>query len=385
MNQSDGRERNPHSGKPEREHFVKRFVERLLADENIGFLLLDRHFRLVEASPGVCEALGGQREDLLGTPIDEWCARMTNPPPIDRTLLDGRAFRNRSFVWRAGGRTRNWMLDGDALREGDDIFGAFVIFRDVTYLAALEEQVRRSDRLKMIGEVAAGTAHEIRNPLTAIKGFIQLLHKSLSDRGMERELDYISIVMSELDRVRELVNEFLLLSKPKEMALTEVRLGDLFREMLPMLRSEATMYDVVLHYEHETALPPVWADKEMLKQVFLNLGKNAIEAMAQGGKLTIRERRGVPGSGEVLVDVCDTGPGIPEDRLERVFDPFFTTKEQGTGLGLSICQRIMHELGGRIGVTSGKGGTVFTVAIPEAAAPEAGAGADGGGLAPDDV
>jgi signal transduction histidine kinase len=376
MNRSDS------GGK--REYFIGRYVERLLIDDTMGLLLLDEQFRFVEASPSVCESLGGDRESMLGARFDEWCAGMAEPPPIDRGLLKGNTFRNRSFVWRSGDRIRNWMLDGDTLLDDERVVGAYVIFRDVTYLTVLEEQVRRADRLKMIGEVAAGTAHEIRNPLTAIKGFIQLLHKSLSDRKMIRELDYVGIVMTELERVKSLVNEFLLLSKPKEVALLPVRLGHLFREMLPMLRNEATMHGTLLRYEPKPDLPLVYADKEMLKQVFLNLGKNAIEAMEQGGTLTIRERRGDDRS-NVLVDVSDTGPGIPKESLERVFDPFFTTKEQGTGLGLSICQRIMHELGGSIRASSGSGGTVFTVAIPIAGSLGEGIAANGGALSPDDV
>lgn len=347
-------------------NFVRRFVENLLSDENIGVLLLDAEFRIMEVSQMVCAALGGAREDFIGREADSLFRSLPQPLPVDSSLLLGGSFRNRSYKWRSGDARREWMMDGDLLRERDEIIGAYVLFRDVTHLSALEEQVRRSDRLKMIGEVAAGTAHEIRNPLTAIKGFMQLLQRALNEREMGRELDYVRIVMAELERVNALVNEFLLLSKPKEIKLIPVRLGQLFGEMLPMLRNEAVMHGVSLRYEPRPGLPPVFADKEMLKQVFLNLGKNAIEAMAaaRGGTLTIREKAGRSGAAEVSVDICDNGPGIPAASLDRVFDPFFTTKEQGTGLGLSICQRIVHDLGGRIDVATGSGGTVFTVTLP---------------------
>ncbi|GIO14643.1 hypothetical protein J19TS2_41980 [Cohnella xylanilytica] len=346
--------------------FVRRFLENLLSDENIGVLLLDTEFRIMEVSQMVCAALGEAREELIGREAESLFRSLEQPLPVDSSLLRGGSFRNRSYKWRSGEVRREWMMDGDLLRERDEIIGAYVLFRDVTHLSALEEQVRRSDRLKMIGEVAAGTAHEIRNPLTAIKGFMQLLQRALNERQMGRELDYVRIVMAELERVNALVNEFLLLSKPKEVKRVPVRLGHLFGEMLPMLRNEAVMHDVALRYEPRPGLPAVFADKEMLKQVFLNLGKNAIEAMAavKGGTLTIRERAGRAGAAEVYVDICDTGPGIPAASLERVFDPFFTTKEQGTGLGLSICQRIVHDLGGRIDVATGAGGTVFTVTLP---------------------
>lgn len=353
--------------------------------ENFGLLLLDCDFRIVEASPMVCAILEREREALLGYEAGRIFRKLPSPLPVDRSLIRGGSFRNRSYTWRSGERKHEWMLDGDLLCDEGKAIGAYIVFRDMTHLHELEEQVRRSDRLKMIGEVAAGTAHEIRNPLTAIKGFIQLLQRTLIEREMNRELDYIEIVLTELERVNALVGEFLLLSKPKKVELLPFRLGKLFEEMLPMLRNEALMHNVALHYESRPDLPPVFADKEMLKQVFLNLGKNAIEAMEQGGSLIIRERRGRSGAGEVTVDVCDTGPGIPEERLERIFDPFFTTKEQGTGLGLSICQRIVHELGGRLGVKSGAGGTIFSVTIPTAAGSGQELVASGGALPSDDV
>lgn len=399
MNQSDnlGSDREPfdrsdHSSagldvqeEARRENFIRRFVEKLLVDESFGVLLLDAEFRIVEASRMVCAALGRNREELLGLDAGGLFRKQAVPLPVDISLLRGDTFRNRAYTWKSESGRREWMLDGDVLREGTRTIGAYVVCRDVTHLLELEEQVRRADRLKMIGEVAAGTAHEIRNPLTAIKGFIQLLHRSLTERQMNRELDYAEIVLTELDRVNALVGEFLLLSKPKKVELMPLRLGKLFGEMLPMLRNEAVMHNVTLHYEPRPELPPVYADKEMLKQVFLNLGKNAIEAMVGGGTLIIRERRSRPGSSAVAVDVCDTGPGIPEDKLDRVFDPFFTTKEQGTGLGLSICQRIVHELGGRIEVASGSGGTVFSVTIPSIAVEPHELASGGGALPSDDV
>ncbi|CAM3988726.1 ATP-binding protein [Cohnella lubricantis] len=369
----------------DREHFLRRFLDHVIGDESFGLLLLDRRFRIVEVSSMVCAAFGRERSQLLGREAGGLFRRLPDPLPVDRSLLRGGSFRNRSYTCRIGERKREWVLDGDLLRDEGKAIGAYVIFRDVTHLHELEEQIRRSDRLKMIGEVAAGTAHEIRNPLTAIKGFIQLLQRPLAEREMSRELDYVEIVLTELERVNSLVGEFLLLSKPKKVELQPIRIGKLFEEMLPMLRNEAVMHGVSLHYEVKPDLPPVYADKEMLKQVFLNLGKNAIEAMDKGGSLIIRERRSPSASGGVTVDICDTGPGIPEDRLDRIFDPFFTTKEHGTGLGLSICQRIIHELGGSISVRSGAGGTIFSVAIPAASVPGQELVSGGGALPSDDV
>ncbi|MCC3377616.1 ATP-binding protein [Cohnella sp. REN36] len=365
--------------------YAKRFAERMLADEGTGVLLLDADFRIVEANPMVCCVFDSARSDLIGMTVEALFELCSVPPPFGRSLLSGEAFRNRRMVWGEGDRTRELMLDGDVLRDDAETIGAYVLFRDVSELMVLEEQVRRADRLKMIGQIAAGTAHEIRNPLTAIKGFMQLLLKSLTERCMGREQEFVAIVLSELDRVHELVNEFLLLSKSKETRLEPIRIGRILQEMLPMLRNEAMLHDIALRYEPRPDLPLVLADKEMLKQVFLNLGKNAIEAMGKGGSLIIRERRGDVRHGQVSVDICDTGTGIPPELVDRVFDPFFTTKEQGTGLGLSICQRIVHDLGGHIDVTSSSEGTVFTVSVPFVGLQSAGMASGGGALPLDDV
>jgi signal transduction histidine kinase len=229
---------------------------------------------------------------------------------------------------------------------------------------ALEEEVRRSDRLKTIGQIAAGTAHEIRNPLTAIKGFMQLLSKSLIDRDMDKEQEFVGIVLSELDRVNDLVSDFLLLSKPKEIKQVSMKIGEVLQEILPMIRNEALLYNVTVLYYPKPGLSPILADKELLKQVFLNLGKNAIEAMDGGGNLIIREFSSPCEPDKIALEFRDTGPGIPADVLDKVFDPFFTTKPQGTGLGLSVCQRIVHDLRGNIEVASDRNGTQFIVWLP---------------------
>jgi two-component system, sporulation sensor kinase E len=161
-----------------------------------------------------------------------------------------------------------------------------------------------------------------------------------------------------------LVSDFLLLSKPKKMKRLSIRVGVVLQEILPMIRNEALLHKVTVQYYPNQELLPILVDKELLKQVFLNLGKNAIEAMDGGGTLIIRERSQSDQPGKIAVEICDTGTGIPASELEKVFDPFFTTKPQGTGLGLSVCQRIVHDLGGSIELNSDENGTQFTVWLP---------------------
>lgn len=361
-----------HRSRSGREKYIRMFADRFLAIEGTGVFIMDTEFRIVELSDMICRSFGTGRKEWCGRLVAEWFAELGwNPGPFDRTLLEGRPFRNRSLKWRDGDARMEFMLDGDVLREREAgaISGAFVLFRDVSHLMRLEEQIRRSDRLKTIGQIAAGTAHEIRNPLTAMRGFMQLLEKAMQDRKMKKETEYVGIMLSELDRVNELVNEFLLLSKPKEVKLAAVRAGSVIQELLPVIRNEALLHGIVVQYDPKPELPPLWVDKELLKQVFLNLAKNAIEAMSEGGTLIIKERSYPDKPGKLAITVRDTGPGIPPGVLERIFDPFFTTKSTGTGLGLSICQRIIDDLGGRLEAASDPGGASFTVWLPLAETP----------------
>jgi len=349
----------------ESEAYRRQFWDRFLALGGIGVVLLDSEFRVVEVSDMVCSVFGTDRERIVGRPAEEWMRLAgADAYPFDRGLLEGNSFRNRVWDWTKDQSSYKLMLDGDVLRNGEHRTGAFLLLWDITHRMALEEQIRRSDRLKTIGQIAAGTAHEIRNPLTAIKGFMQLLNKSLSERELEKEQEYVGIVLSELERVNDLVSEFLLLSKPKEVKRKLVRVGDVLQEILPMIRNEALLHNVTVLYYPKAWLLPIVADKELLKQVFLNLGKNAIEAMVGGGTLIIRVFSHPEDPTRIAVEFKDTGPGIPPEALDKVFEPFFTTKQQGTGLGLSVCQRIVDDLGGSIEVESDGNGTRFTVWLP---------------------
>lgn len=170
-------------------------------------------------------------------------------------------------------------------------------------------------------------------------------------------------MLKEINRINELVNEFLLLGKPKNVTYDEVDISEVLRDILPIINNEAILHRVVVQYESLYGLPHVVADREMLKQVFLNISKNGIEAMGEGGILTVSEKVDLE-ERLVNIEIHDTGPGIPAYVIDKIFDPFFTTKAEGTGLGLSVCQRIIHDIGGHIRVSSKGYGTTFTVSIP---------------------
>lgn len=180
---------------------------------------------------------------------------------------------------------------------------------------------------------------------------------------MDRESGYTDVMLSEIKRINELVNEFLLLSKPKHVSFEAIDLSQVLKDILPIINNEALLHGITVEYEALYGLPHVIADKEPLKQVFINICKNGIEAMGDAGRLTIIERVDKE-ERKVNIDIRDTGPGIPLFVIDKIFDPFFTTKAEGTGLGLSVCQRIVHDVGGNIRVSSKGFGTTFTVSIP---------------------
>lgn len=346
---------------------LQQFSGTFMKTVNLGVILIDTDFQLIDISDMACTILGIQREDILYKTMEDVFASVPiEHQLVQRTLLDGIVVRNHAVSWMNDQERFELLMDSNLLRnEKGDIVGAYVLFKDVSNLRSLEEQVQRSDRLAMIGQIAAGTAHEIRNPLTSIKGFLQMFKKTLQERGMDKEYSYTEIMLSEIDRINELVSEFLLLSKPKNISFDLVDISTVLRDILPIINNEAILHGVSVQFQAAFELPKVVANVELLKQVFLNLCKNGIEAMSTGGVLAITERIEMDvDSQKVNIDIHDSGPGIPAFLIDKIFDPFFTTKQNGTGLGLSVCQRIIHDIGGSIRVSSKGYGTTFTVSIP---------------------
>lgn len=237
----------------------------------------------------------------------------------------------------------------------------------------LFERIRERDRLAAIGEMAAGLAHEIRNPLGAIKGAAQLV----TDMEEEHKETYLNIIVDEVNRLDTVVSQFLTYARPLKGKGDIIDVNHVLERTLTLIRSDPHQSEVELVAAPN--LPQLRSDPELLRQVILNLSRNAIEAMAPqgGGKLTITtaltwrkpDAASRAASGDSLafvrVRVEDEGPGIPPEVMERLFIPFYTTKTQGTGLGLAICQRIVKSLGGTIEVTSKVGrGTTFTILLP---------------------
>ena len=229
------------------------------------------------------------------------------------------------------------------------------------------EQMKRADRLASIGEMAAGIAHEIKNPLAGIAGVIQVLKKDLEAGDQKRVV--LEEVLSQVERMDKAVRNLLSFARPPEPKVTMVDVNELIGKLLDFLAPQFAKNSITSERKLATGLPWLNLDPDLIQQALINIALNAIQAMPEGGKFTV-ETRTTAQSGEkpAMVEIAfsDTGKGISLDNLGRIFNPFFTTRQQGTGLGLSITQRIIEQHNGEINVTSIPGkGARFTISFPD--------------------
>jgi two-component system, sporulation sensor kinase A len=233
-----------------------------------------------------------------------------------------------------------------------------LIVRDIEQRKKTESFLLQSEKLLIAGQLAAGIAHEVRNPLTAIKGFLQLVEDNFSENKT-----YFDIICSEINRIETILSELLTLAKPKEMEYRKYSLYRLIDEVITLLDTEALMNNVEIKSLTTSELPTILCDESQLKQVFINFIKNSIEAMPNGGKVTIEVANQT--ENEIKLLFRDTGCGIPEQLLKRIEEPFFTTKEKGTGLGLMISKQIIENHHGRIQYHSNGHGTTVELTLPK--------------------
>ena len=238
--------------------------------------------------------------------------------------------------------------------------GAIAIFKDLTELKDLEKQLKRSEHLALLGEMAASVAHEIRNPLNAISGFAQLLDEKTEEGDSRKQ--FARIIVQESRRIDRIIGDTLVFSREAPRTLDEVSLNEIAASCVVSLSDRAARSSVSLNTRLDPTLPRIMGHAGQLEQLLSNLIVNAIQAMPEGGEALVRTAWS---AGRVLITVSDTGPGIQPSMHDRVFLPFFTTKSDGTGLGLAICSKIVEDLGGAMGIEDEPGcGAVFKVSFP---------------------
>lgn len=331
---------------------------------NIGMLSVDTGGILTNCNKIVACFCGSTTEQLIGkhissigTQFNQTCRYVLG------TLKNGEPVYVPELVVELDGSERLVSVECAPLRDSKGtVTGAVALVRDISAQRLMETKVTRAEQLNIVGELSAGIAHEIRNPLTSIRGFIQLLKNRFSATASEQ--DYLDIMLGELDRANEIIKKFLLLAKPQHPKLQLQDLNFLLEDLLKLVEGEALIAEVNLIRRFNSDLPLMVVETETIKQVFLNLIQNAIQAMPSGGTLTVVTDY-LPGENTNVIQIIDTGVGIPEHHQAQLGSPFFTTRTDGTGLGLMVSYKIIEHHNGKIEVDSKENlGTTFTIKLP---------------------
>lgn len=330
---------------------IEGYNENILQSVQSGVISFDNEMKITKMNSAAAKileigenAVGQCHDAVLNTPISDF---LKHNKVIERGEI--------SYTTPSGKRI--WLgLTLTPLKNNiGSIIGQILIFSDLTHLKAIEAQMELRNKLSSLGEISAGIAHELRNPMAVIAGYTKLLSKKADD-NLKPTVDAISREIVVMDRI---IADFLSFARPAELNLTDIDLKAIIEYCVMATAEKHDKIDIHLAIND---LPLIKGDEVLMRQAFINLLQNALDAMPQGGKLTIMA---VLASGDFLdITIADTGHGISENMKDKIFLPFFTTKERGTGLGLAIVHKIVVSHGGSIQVDSGEKGTTFKLRLP---------------------
>ncbi|WP_075981685.1 ATP-binding protein [Bacillus massilinigeriensis] len=332
-------------------------------DQSAIVAFTDAKGMITSVNDKFCEISGYTREELIGknhSILNSGFHSKAFFKELWKTIGQGR-------VWK--GEIRNRAKDGHYywvdttivpfLDEDGKPYQHLSIRSDITEKKKTESILHRQDKLAAVGQLAAGVAHEIRNPLTSMKGYAEYLHENIADI---QKKEFVEIILDEIDRVNHIVEDFMVLAKPKAALLEEKNIIPMIHNVISLLEFEAKRRHVKIIFEAEKDMIQIECDEDRLKQVFINLIKNGLEAMPHGGELTVKVNMQ---KNQVKISVHDTGVGISEDNLKNIGEPFFTTKENGNGLGLMVSFQIIESHNGKVFIESEPNkGSTFTILLP---------------------
>ncbi len=338
--------------------------ERIVASIRSGVVTTDLQGRIYTFNAAAEEITGYKEADVRGQEASIFFGEIRHliEESIDITEIPERSARFESDCLTTDGlRLRLGFSISPLYSERGDTTGIVITFQDLTRIRALEDTSRRQDRLAAIGRMAASIAHEIRNPLAAMRGSIQMLRSDMKSDPSQTEL--MEIILRESDRLNRIISDFLSYARPRSIVQSKVDIGSLLKQTFTLLRhSDELNEDHVLNAETPEEPALVSADSEQLQQVFWNLARNALNAMPNGG--TLRAAIQPNSNSRMRITFADTGRGMTPDQVEHLFEPFSSTTG-GTGLGLSIVYQIIRDHGGTINVRSREGqGTTITIELP---------------------
>lgn len=329
-----------------------------------GIVIVDSEGIITEFNPAGEKITGFTKEKVIGSHI-----KMMKPicSYVNQILINGNKYESLevTFYSQIGGTERTCLIDALPIYdENNSLLGAFVQFRDISDRIELEKQVIATEKLSLIGKLGAGLAHEIRNPLTSVIGFIQLLKNDMRKKNTEK---HFKIISDELERIKRLVNQLVMMAKPSIYERKESNIVELIKETIYLMNSQATQHNVTIHFKSSLEqYSKILIDESQIKQVIINIIKNAIEAIQNRGTIIVSLNKVIYLNHSFIeIEVKDDGEGLTEDQVNNLFTPFYSSKEKGLGLGLSISKQIIESHKGKIKVSSVKGqGTTFKIILP---------------------
>ncbi len=355
--------------------------EHILRNVGSGILTLDMEGNITSWNPAAeqiteyrSDEIKGRWQEIFGESIKELFGRTE--------ALKQRPHRFNGQITKKDGTTAILGMTASLLKdEANAVRGIILTFQDITKIVEMEDRIRRQERLATVGSLAAGIAHEIRNPLASLSGSIQVLQNDLRLQGDDKRL--MDIVVRETDRLNAIITDFLEYARPIDAMTEQIELRPLVDETIMLLKNSKVFDGNIRVVSDIDPRIKLTGDAQRLRQVFWNLLINACQAMPGGGVISVLAEPYSRGSDDAGCEIvfADTGPGIAREHLDKIFDPFFTTKTGGTGLGLAIAYRIVEDHQGTITVDSGAGkGTRFILTLPlfEDAPGVTGAGVPGG-------
>jgi two-component system sporulation sensor kinase A len=313
------------------------------------------------ASPAIRNQLGYAPDELIGKyAYDYWHQDDKNGGWLRRGNSDNSD--SRIFIYRLRHKNGHYIWQESHSKKirnaAGDVQHVISMGRDITERIHSEELIRRSEKLSLVGELAAGIAHEIRNPLTSLRGFMQMYVKEDMDGTKKLRNE---VMLSEIDRINEIVSELLVLAKPSNEAFELRDLVHILNHVTRLFEGQANLHNVQIKIELDDNLSLIQCQRS-INQVFINVLKNAIESMPKGGEVTIQAKQM---NDRICIRIKDKGYGIPQEEITKIGNPFFTTKETGTGLGLMVSMRIIQNHNGTMRIESEVGkGTMVEVVLP---------------------
>jgi signal transduction histidine kinase len=358
-------------------------LETVLDSLNEGVLVCDTGHRLVMMNKYTERFLSASHHEYENLPVWSLVRDETVREFLENTLINGDRVEKREFDTEIKGVPRLFSISILPLVRDRQVSGSLIHLEDITEKRGREARLRRAESLASLTTLAAGVAHEIKNPLGSLSIHIQLIQKALiANRemflntrpdGADGESSqsasyfdtmdkYIAVVNEEIDRLNHIVVDFLFAVRPMDMDIREGNINTLIEELVNFVKYELHEAGIECVLGLDENLPATDFDERYMKQALLNLIKNAIAAMENGGTLTINTEGT---DSEIRISVCDTGVGIPEENLSKIFEPYFTTKETGSGLGLTLVFKIIREHKGEVSVKSREGaGACFIITLP---------------------